>query len=115
MTDMFPVAGAAPKVKEVKAIAFHDGSGRIYHMHHSIVLEGADPVSEDVLAAQAREEAKKSGVDVSKLTALRVTNVGDPHVMHRVDVKTGELVELTPPQPFVDFAGNSDPADNPHG
>lgn len=42
-TPNFISMGPAPRVARVEAIAFHDAAGRIRHMHHWIVFEGAEP------------------------------------------------------------------------
>ena len=110
MKDLFPVTGTAPKAKEVQAIAFHDKEGRIHHMHHVIVLEGARSVPYTTMMEEAREQAKKFGVKVSKLKALHAADIGNPHVMHRVDVKKKTLVELKAPKPVFDFPPISDSA-----
>jgi hypothetical protein len=89
--------GPAPRVARVEAIAFHDAAGRIRHMHHWIVFEGAVPRRYEQMLEQARVEARNLGTDVSRLRELRVTRPFNPNVPHQVDVKRGVLVELKPP------------------
>jgi hypothetical protein len=108
MKDLFPVTGAAPKAREVHAVAFHDAAGRIHHMHHVIILEGARSIPEETMMKEARQQAEEFGVDVSKLQALRVTDIGNPHAMHRVDVEKKTLVELNAPEPFSHSPAISD-------
>ena len=99
MNDLFPAVGKAPKVKEVQAIAFYEHDGRIHHMHHVIVLDGARPVEYEAMLKEACEQAEILGVDVSRLETLHVTELKNPHVMYRVDVKTRVLVEAEAPKP----------------
>jgi hypothetical protein len=66
-------------------------------MHHSIVLEGAEPRPVEQLLEEVREQARTMGNDVSKLQVLHVKEAFNPAIQHRVDVKRGILVELTPP------------------
>ena len=40
-SPMFTSTGEAPRVVRIEALAFHDAAGRIHHMHHHVVLEGA--------------------------------------------------------------------------
>jgi len=42
-SPLFVTTGQPPRIERVEALAFHDAAGRIRHMHHYIVLEGAEP------------------------------------------------------------------------
>jgi hypothetical protein len=96
-TPNFISVGPAPRVTRFEAIAFHDAAGRIRHMHHWIVFEGAEPRRYEQMLEEARAGAHKLGTDVSRLRALRVTRPFNQTVQHKVDVKRGVLVELKPP------------------
>lgn len=93
----FVSTGQVPRVARVEAIAFHDAAGRIRHMHHWIVLEGAEPRPYEQVLEEARAEARNLGTDVSKLRELRVTRPFNPNASHKVDLKRGVLVELKIP------------------
>lgn len=108
MDNHFPTTGTAPAVKEVQAIAFHDGDGRIHHIHHLIVLEGGRSLDREALMREARDQARSLGVDVSRLDALHVANVENPHAMHRVDVQRGVLVEAKAPTPNLETEAGGD-------
>ena len=99
MEKSFSSAGKVPRVKGIQAIVFHDLDGRIHHMHHVIMLEGARPVEYETMKQQACEQAKKQGVDVSRLEILHVPDLQKPHAMHRVDMKNKTLVEVETPKP----------------
>jgi hypothetical protein len=94
---MFAATGQAPRIARVEAFAFHDPAGRIRHMHHRIVLEGAEPRPEQAMLDEIRAHALERGVDLRKLEVLHVTTPFNPGAQHRVDVKKGVLVELRPP------------------
>src|SRR5687768_9486685 len=94
----FVTAGSAPRVVRIQALAFHDGAGRIQHMHHTITLEGATPRSYESMLEDATTQALELGVDLKRLKVLHITtpfNLGAPH---KVDVKKGVLVEVQPPR-----------------
>ena len=95
----FVTAGSAPRVARIQALAFHDRSGRIRHMHHAITLEGAEPRSYDALLEDARTQAREIGVDLARLRVLHVTAPFNLGAQHKVDVKKGVLVELPPALP----------------
>ncbi len=102
MEKSFSSVGKVPRVKEFQAIVFHDLDGRIHHMHHVIILEGARPVEYETLKQQACEQAEMLGVDVSQLETLHVSEIQKPHAMHRVDMKTKMLVEVKAAQGVTD-------------
>lgn len=95
----FVTAGSAPRVARIQALAFHDRSGRIRHMHHAITLEGAEPRSYDAMLEDAKTQARQMGVDLTRLSVLHVTAPFDLGAQHKVDVKKGALVELPPTRP----------------
>lgn len=94
----FTTTGEALRIVRFEAFAFHDAAGRIHHMHHSIVLEGAEPRPPDVVLAEVREQALALGNDIGKLSVLHVKEPFNPQVQHRVDIGRGALVELVPPK-----------------
>jgi hypothetical protein len=93
-TPNFVTIGQAPRIARVEAIAFHDGAGRIRHIHHWIVFEGATRRPYEEVLKEARTEAHNLGTDVSRLRELRITKPFNPAAQHKVDVKRGVLVEV---------------------
>jgi hypothetical protein len=96
-TPFFVVAGTPPRIKWVEAFAFHDAAGRIRHMHHYIVLEGAEPRPYEAVLDEVKAHALTFGNDLSKLRVLHVKTPFNLAAQHKVDVKRGVLVELRPP------------------
>lgn len=90
----FVIAGSAPRIARIQALAFHDAAGRIRHMHHAITLEGAEPRSYDAILEDARAQARQLRVDLARLRVLHVTAPFNLGAQHRVDVKKGVLVEV---------------------
>jgi hypothetical protein len=90
----FVTAGTAPRVVRIQALAFHDRSGEIRHMHHVITLEGAEPRSYEAMLEDAQSQARQIGVDLARLKVLHVTAPFDLSAQHKVDVKKGVLVAL---------------------
>jgi hypothetical protein len=98
MTEpMFTSTGEAPRIVRVEALAFHDSSGRILHMHHHVVLEGAAPRSIQDMLEEVKGHARELGNDVSRLRVLHIKEPFNYSARHRVDVKKGVLVELQAP------------------
>lgn len=93
----FTSTGETPRIVRVEALAFHDSSGRILHMHHHVVLEGAAPRSIQDMLEEVRGHARELGNDVSRLRVLHIQEPFDYSARHRVDVKKGVLVELKAP------------------
>ena len=91
--------GGAPRVVKIQALVFHDGAGRIQHMHHAITLEGAEARSYDAMLEDATTHAREMGVDLGRLKVLHVTAPFDLNVAHKVDVKKGMLVPVQAPRP----------------
>jgi len=81
----------------VEALAFHDATGKIRHMHHHVVLEGAEPRSIHDMLEEVKAHALALDNDVSKLRVLHVKEPFNFSARHRVDVKKGVLVELKAP------------------
>ena len=98
---MFTSTGDAPRVVRIEALAFHDASGRIHHMHHHVVLEGAAPRSLQDMLEEVKAHALSLNNDVSRLRVLHVREPFDFSARHRVDVKKGVLVELKAPTPVL--------------
>jgi hypothetical protein len=94
---MFTSTGEAPRIVRVEALAFHDAAGRIRHMHHHVVLEGAAPRSIQDMLEEVKAHALAFDNDVSRLQVLHVRDPFDFSARHRVDVKRGVLVELEEP------------------
>jgi len=89
--------GHPPRIERVEALAFHDATGRIRHMHHSIVLEGAEPRPYQAMVDEVMAQALTLGNDLRKLRYLHIKTPFNLAAQHRVDVKKGVLVELRPP------------------
>lgn len=93
----FTSTGETPRVVRVEALAFHDATGRIRHMHHHVVLEGAAPRSLQDMLEEVKAHALSFNNDVSKLRVLHIKEPFNFSARHRVDVKKGVLVELGEP------------------
>jgi hypothetical protein len=93
----FVTTGQLPQIKRVEAFAFHDAAGRIRHMHHHIVLEGAEPRPHQAVLDEVMAQALSLDNDLSKLRVLHVTEPFNFGAQYRVDVKKGVLVERRPP------------------
>jgi len=96
-SPMFTSTGEAPRVVRIEALAFHDAAGRIHHMHHHVVLEGAEPRSLADMLEEVKAQALALNNDVSKLRVLHIREPFNVSARHRVDVKKGVLVELKAP------------------
>jgi len=94
---MFTSTGDAPRVVRIEAIAFHDATGRIHHMHHHVVLEGAALRSLQDMLEEVKAHALALNNDVSRLRVLHVREPFNVSARHRVDVKKGVLVEVKAP------------------
>jgi hypothetical protein len=92
------IVGAAPSVVRVEGVALYDARGRIHHMHHVVILEGARPQEPDALKREAVSHARSMGHDVSRLKALHVADLRELRAMYRVDAKKQVLVEIEPPR-----------------
>lgn len=94
----FAATGTAPRIQRIEALAFHDAAGRIRHMHHFILLEGAQPRPYQAMLDEVTTQVLALGTDLSRLKVLHVTTPFDVGAQHRVDVKKGVLVELPAPK-----------------
>ena len=94
---LFATTGKPSRIERVEALAFHDASGRIRHMHHYIVLEGAEPRPYQAVLDEVKAQALALGTDLSKLRVLHIKTPFNLAAQHKVDVKKGVLVELRPP------------------
>jgi hypothetical protein len=97
MDPFFATTGDPPRIQRVEAFAFHDAAGRIRHMHHSIVLEGAEERPSQAIIDEVRAQALALGNDLSTFKVLHVTTPFNFATQHKVDVKKRMLVELRPP------------------
>ena len=82
---MFTSTGDAPRVVRIEALAFHDANGRIHHMHHHVVLEGAAPRSLQDMLEEVKAHALSLNKDVSR---LRVLTSASPSIFPRGTVST---------------------------
>lgn len=96
-SPLFVTTGQPPRIERVEALAFHDAAGRIRHMHHYIVLEGAEPRPYQAMLDEVMAQALALGNNLSKLSVLHVRAPFNLAAQHKVDVKKGVLVELRPP------------------
>jgi hypothetical protein len=88
-------AGVAAGVTGTMVVALYDPvSGRIHHLHHVLVHEGAAEVTEESAVDAAKAHASRLGHDPS---ALQVAVSGDPEhgrAPHRIAVDTGLFVRV---------------------
>lgn len=94
---IFVTTGESPRVVRMEAFAFHDARGEIRHMHHHLVLDGAEARPVDEMLDEVRAQASALGNDLSALRVLNVKESFNPSLQYRVDLKRGTLVELKPP------------------
>src|SRR4030095_13770787 len=94
----FTSTGDTPRVVRIEALAFHDAAGNIRHMHHHVVLEGAEPRSIQDMLEEVKAQALALNNDVSNLRVLHIKEPFNFSARHRVDVKKGVLVELREPE-----------------
>lgn len=93
-------------IKEVHAIAIYDPTdGRIRHMHHVIITEGARPPDASSFEKDALVDAEKSGHKVANLKMLHVKdlNLKDINARCRVDTEKNVLVKSEDNQNFRDI------------
>jgi hypothetical protein len=96
-SQLFVTTGQPPRIERVEALAFHDADGHIRHMHHYIVLEGAEPRPYQAMLDEVMAQAHALGNDLRKLRVLHVTEPFNLAGQYKVDVEEGVLVELRPP------------------
>ncbi len=88
-------AGVAAEVTRTWVVALYDpASGRIRHLHHVLVHEGAAEVTEAAAVAGAQAHARRLGHEPG---ALRVAVSRDPEhgrAPHRIAADTGEFVHV---------------------
>jgi hypothetical protein len=95
-------AGSAPAVSSVDVTALYDPrDGRVIHMHHFIVLEGAERRTREEQQRSARESALRLGCNVEGLEVLHVADFQPTGKTYRVDLEARALVEtpVTPRKP----------------
>src|SRR5262245_34802808 len=93
---LFATTGHPPRIERVEALAFHDSAGRIRHMHHYIVLDGAEPRPYQSMVDEGMAQTLALGHDVRKLRVLHVRTPFNLAAQHRVDVKKGCLSSCGP-------------------
>jgi hypothetical protein len=88
-------AGHAPEVTKVQTVlVYHGGDGRIVHKHEVVTLAGGTASSDERVAADALEHARRRGHAAEALAVHHVDggtlkrNVG-----YRIDPATRRLVE----------------------
>jgi hypothetical protein len=86
------------EIKQVHAIAIYDPTdGRIHHMHHVLITEGARPPDASSFEKDALVDAEKFGHKVANLKMLHVKdlNLKDINAKYRVDTEKNVLVKIS--------------------
>lgn len=92
------IAGDAPAITSVDAVALYDPrDGRVVHMHHVVMFEGAEAQDRERQERNAMEAARALVKNVDELKVLHVPNFQLMGKAFRVDVKALRLVEISPP------------------
>ena len=91
----FTSAGKAPAISRIQAVALYDSQGRIHHMHHVVVMEGAETPAQGTSEGEAVAHAKRLGLAVDELKTLFVPDFANSGARHRVDVD--KLVRVESP------------------
>src|SRR5262249_56277984 len=94
--------GSAPEVSWGDLTVLYDPrDGRVIHMHHVIMLEGAERRTRQEQQQSARESALRLGCNVEGLEVLHVVGFQPTGKTYQVDLQTRALVE-TPVTPRKD-------------
>ncbi len=92
MNDKVILTGAGPRPVATHAIAIYDPrDGRIHHMHHVTVFEGAKVREKHLLEEEAMAHARRMGHDLSGLKVLHVSDFP----AHRAGYYRVDPVKLT--------------------
>lgn len=87
-------AGKAPKLSFTHTVALYDPKdGRVHHMHHVMVLEGAEHRPQHAIEVEAKANATRLGHNVSGLAALHVQEFKQHKGHYRVDLQRHCLIE----------------------
>ena len=87
--------GTVPAIASINAIAVYDPfDGRIFHMHHEVVFEGANRPKADELVRSAMDSARRLGCKTDGLKVLHVPNFRPGQKAFRVDPEKQVLVEV---------------------
>jgi hypothetical protein len=91
---------SAPPVKSARSCVLYDSdSGRILHIHQSVVLEGGATPSDAEMERVAHEMLSGRDVDASKVAALHLPHADfKPRTAYTVDVAKRTLVERALPR-----------------
>jgi hypothetical protein len=87
-------------VSEKVCVLYDPQDGRILHTHRVIRMPGGQDSTDEEIAAQAKDCAKRAGRDISVLNTLRVAaedHDGSSH--YRVDLTNMKLQKLERPRP----------------
>jgi hypothetical protein len=102
---MTKLSNSAPAVKSARSCVLYDSdSGRILHIHQSVVLEGGEMPTEAELESTARAMLDARDAETSKVVALHVPHADfKPRTAYTVDVVEKVLVEraLPPRRPVI--------------
>lgn len=91
----FVAAGSAPKVVGTTLVAlYHPSTGRIHHLHHVVVHEGAASIDADAAVATARRHAATLGHDPDALRVAISTDPAHGASLHRIDVASGRWIPV---------------------
>lgn len=96
---MIGTAGTAPKLSTSYTTAVYDPKdGRVVHLHHVIVFDGAKTIDRDQAETEAVALARRKGIDMQKLRALTVESGHQiPRGKVRVDVAGRKIVAVARP------------------
>ena len=94
----FITTGAAPKVRDISAVALYDANGTIHHMHYVVTHVGSRDVDPETMIRDAIAHATTLGRNVAHLQARHFPTVPNVEGAHRVDIATQMLVEAAPPR-----------------
>jgi hypothetical protein len=96
---MTKLSNSAPRVQSVRSCVLYDSeSGRILHIHQSVVLEGGQTPTEAELESTARSMLDGHDIEPSKVAALHLPHADfKPRITYTVDVAEKVLVERALP------------------
>lgn len=97
--DIFIQTGDTPSFKSIYAIALYSPtSGKIRHMYHVNILDGADPINQKMIQKEAIDDARKLGHQIQTLEILHIPDLRDSLGSYRVDVKKKVLINTNEPE-----------------
>jgi len=92
-------AGRPREIVDIKNVALYaPETGNILHLHTVVAFKGGQVLSDQEAVEEAQHQAKRVGLNISKLKTAMSTNPEHALRPHRVDLRTGEFVRRTPHQ-----------------